>query len=170
MSHSLFFPVELSHTRAAQTLVELLCALSITAAMLAGAVTGVVALQKSMAGSSQYATGFNDGSRLVDYVSRDLRSAIRVSRISSGTASAFKTGFFPITDTDQLVVLVPGYFQSNVPNNTSGSSYKTPVYSRSNLDSSSGVTFFPYTSVVAVIGTLRVPTYPGELEIRYLKK
>jgi hypothetical protein len=144
--------------------------MAVTLVVLAGAMTGVVSLQKSLAGSTQYAAGFNDGTRLVDSISRDLRNAIRVSRLTSGTASAFKSGFFVIAETDQLVVTVPDFYESNVPDNSSGSAYKTSKYSRSNLNASSGETFFPYTNVVAVIGTVRVPTYSGELEIRYLRK
>jgi hypothetical protein len=157
-----------SHHSKAYTLVESMAALALTMAMLAGGVAGVVALQKGVAGSTHYAAGFNDGTRLVDSVARDLRSAIRISRLNSGTPTAFKSGFFAITDTDQLSIFVPDYYSSNVPDNSSGSDYKTPRYSRSKL--ATGTTTFPYTDVVAVIGTVRAPTYPGELEIRYLKK
>jgi hypothetical protein len=156
--------------RAAQTLVELSCAVAVIMVVLAGAMAGLIALQKSLADSTQYAAGFNDGTRLVDSVSRDLRNAIRVSRRTSGTATPFKTGFFAITETDQLVIVVPDYYESNAPDNASGSPYKTPRYSRSNLDSSTGATSFPYTDVVAVVGSMRVPNYSGELEIRYLKR
>jgi hypothetical protein len=56
-----------SRTRAAQTLVELLCAVVVTMIVLAGAMTGLIALQKSLADSTQYAAGFNDGTRLVGF-------------------------------------------------------------------------------------------------------
>jgi hypothetical protein len=170
MSHSPFLSVKSSRSCAAQTLVELSCAMAVTMVVLAGAMTGIVSLQKSLADSTQYAAGFNDGTCLVDSVSRDLRNAIRVSRRASGTETAFTSGFFAITETDQLVIVVPDFYQSNVPDNTSGSAYKTPRYSRSSLNPSTGATFFPYSDVVAVIGTMRVPNYPGELEVRYLKR
>ncbi len=170
MSHSPFPSTRSFRTRAAFTLVEMSCALAVTVMVLAGAIAGVVALQKSLAGSTQYAAGFNDGTRLVDFVSRDLRNAIRVSRRTSGTATAFKSGFFAIAETEELVVTVPDFYESNVPDNRSGSAYKTPRYDRSNLDASTGATSFPYLDVVAVIGTVRVPKYSGELEIRYRKK
>ena len=144
--------------------------MAVTMVVLAGAMTGLIALQKSLADSTQYAAKFNDGTRLVDSVSQDLRNAIRVSRRTSGTPTPFTTGFFEITATDQLAIVVPDYYESNAPDNASGSPYKTPRYSRSNLDPASGATSFPYTDVVAVIGTIRVPNYSGELEIRYLKR
>lgn len=168
--HNHFDAMKTLSIRRGFTLVEMSCALAVTMAVLAGAVAGVVALQKSLAGSTQYAAGFNDGTRLVDAISQDLRNAIRISQLTSGTATSFKSGFFTISDVDQLVVVVPSFYKSNVPDNRSGSPYKTPRYSRSNLDTATGATFFPYTDVVAVIGTIRVPKYPGELEIRYLKK
>lgn len=164
-----FLPrMKTSRRLAAMTLVEMACAVAITSAVLAGASAGVVALQKSFAGYKQYAAGMNDGTRVVDYVSRDLRNALRVSRRTAGTAAVFKSGFFQLTENDQLVIFLPDYYESNVPDNASGSDFKSPRLDRSNL--TTGATFFPYLEVVALVGATRVPKYPGELEVRYFKQ
>lgn len=150
------------------TLIETLCAAAVTTIVLACASVGVIALQRSFVGSKFYAAKMNDGSRLTDYVSRDLHSAFRVSRIDSGTTTSFKTGTLEVTDINQLVIFLPNYFVSNIPDNSSGSDYKTPTFSRSRLPA--GQTYFPYDDVVSVVGTTRTLKYPGELEVRYLKK
>ncbi len=150
------------------TLVELVSAMAIVVSALAGGMVGIVALQKSFAGYQQYAAGSNDGSRVTDYLARDLRNAVAVSRLDSGTASVFKTGSLEVTSAAQLVVFVPDYYSSNVPDNTSGSTFKSGRFSRANLPS--GSTYFAYDSAVEVVGTSRVPKYPGKVEVRYLKK
>jgi len=150
------------------TVVELLCAAAVSLVVLAGACSGVIALQKSFNGSQQYAAGMNDGSRLIDYISRDLRNAVKVTRVIGGVPSPFKSGSLEVVGTDQLSISVPDYYVTNSPSNSSGSAYKSPRYSRAYLPT--GSTFFAYDSIVAVVGTTRVPRYPGELEIRYVKK
>jgi prepilin-type N-terminal cleavage/methylation domain-containing protein len=150
------------------TVVELLCAAALSLVILAGAVAGVIALQKSFNGSQQYAAGMNDGSRLIDYISRDLRNAVKVTRVIGGVPSAFKSGTLEVTGTDQLSISVPDYYMSNMRSNSSGSGYKTPRYSRVNL--AAGTTYYPYDTVVAIVGTVRTPKYPSELEVRYVKK
>lgn len=150
------------------TIVELITAMAVTLSVFAGGLVGIVVLNKSFAGFRQYAAGSNDGNRVSDYVSRDLRSALGVSRIDSGTTTLFKSGSLEVNGTSQLVVFVPDYYSSNVPDNTSGSAYKTAHFSRANLPS--GTTYFSYDSTVVVVGTTRVPKYPGQLEVRYLKK
>jgi hypothetical protein len=150
------------------TVVELLCASALSLVVLAGASAGVVALQKSFKGSQQYATGMNDGTRIIDYISRDLRNAVKISRVQTGVATAFKTGSLDVTGLDQLSISVPDYYASNTPMNTAGSPYKSPRFSRATLPT--GSTYFPYTQVVNVVGTTRVPKYPGLVEVRYVKK
>ena len=123
------------------TIVETLVAAAVAGVVLAGAVGGVIALQRSFLGNKQYAAGMNNGSRLVDYVSRDLRNALRVSRRNASTVTSFKSGTFEIAGVDQLVLHVPDYYLSNIADNGSGSSFKTSRYSRSNLPS--GQTYIP---------------------------
>src|SRR5437868_4458169 len=106
------------------TLVELLCASAVSVGVLTAAATGVITLQRSFAGFRQYTSGTNDSSRVADYLSRDLRNATKVSQVIGGTATPFKTGDIEITDTNQLVIFVPDYYLSNVPDNSTGSNYK----------------------------------------------
>ncbi|HET6406604.1 MAG TPA: hypothetical protein VFG14_01895, partial [Chthoniobacteraceae bacterium] len=75
---------------------------------------------------------------------------------------------FDISQTDQLSLAVPDFYQSNVPDNSFQSAYKTSYFSRSRLGS--GQTYFPYNDVVKVEGIKRVPNYPASIEVRYLKK
>src|SRR5678815_976845 len=89
------------------TVVELLCASAISLVIFAGASAGIVALQKSFKGSQQYAAGMNDGSRLIDYISRDLRNAVKVTRVIGGVPSPFKSGTLEVAGTDQLSISVP---------------------------------------------------------------
>jgi hypothetical protein len=145
-----------------------LVASALTSIMLAGATTGVVALQKSFIGYKLYAAGMNDGSRLSDYISRDLRNATKIARIDSGVSSRFSSGSLDVSGLRQLVIVVPNYFLSNIPNNLSGSDYKRARYSRLNL--AAGQDFFPYNDVVTTVSSTRLPKYPGEVEVRYLKK
>src|SRR6186713_2576685 len=107
------------HNQQAFAVVELLCASAISIVILAGASVGIIALQKSYRGSQQYAAGLNDGSRLIDYVSRDLRNAVKVTRIIGGVPSPFKSGSLEVVGTDQLSISVPDYYMSNSRSNSS---------------------------------------------------
>jgi hypothetical protein len=151
------------------TLVETLCASAVLIALLAGASLGIVALQKSSLGAKQYATGMNDGSRLVDYISRDLRNAMKVSRRVNGTPVTFVKGdVLELEGTNELAVNVPNYYLANTPDNDAGSTYKTARFSRSQLSGTQ--THFGYNTVVEIIGTRRTARYPGNMEVRYLRK
>jgi prepilin-type N-terminal cleavage/methylation domain-containing protein len=155
------------------TLVELLFAVAVTSLVIAGATAGILSLQRSFARSKQYAYGMNDASRLVDYVSRDLRNAVKISRRTSGVATRLGSGTltpFEVTDVNELVLFVPDYFVSNVPDNSSGSDYKRSRFNRSGLPLANGQTYFNYNDIITVVGSSRLPKYPGFLEIRYLKK
>jgi hypothetical protein len=160
--------MKLADHRSGLGLVELLSAVAILAGVIAGSLAGVIALQKSFAGYTQYAAKSNNGSRMIDYVTRDLRNAIGVARRDTGTATAFKTGALELTEATELVVSIPDYYQSNVPDRASGSTYKTPRFSRSAL--ATGKTTFTYDESVEIVGTTRVPRFPGKLEVRYLRR
>ena len=150
------------------TVVELLCAAALSLVVLAGASAGVLTLQKCFRSSQQYAAGMNDGSRLIDYITRDFRNAVKVTRIDGGVPTPFKSGTIEVDGTNQLSISVPDYYLSNVRDNSSGSAYKTGRFSRANLSPTSS--YYPYDTVVGVVGITRYPKYPGELEIRYIKK
>lgn len=155
-------------SRSGFTIVELLIASMVTSVVLGGAATGIVALQRSFGNSKHYAEGLNDGCRLADYICRDLRNAIKVSRRDVGVVTSFKTGTVEISETTALIILEPNYFVSNVPGNATRSDYKLARFSRSRLPA--GEATFPYLQVVTLQGVARLPNYPGEVEVRYSKK
>ena len=150
------------------TVVELLAATLITTIILGGVAASTLALQKSFFGNKVYMKASADSSRLVDFISQDLRNASAVSRRTNGVATAFKVGNFEITATDELCVFVPDYYNSNIPNNTSGSPYKTPRFARENLPADR--TYYVYDDIVKIDGITRVPNYPTTIEVRYVKK
>src|SRR4051812_24803723 len=137
------------------TIVELLCAAAISVVILAGVSAGVVTLQKCFRSSQQYAAGMNDGSRLIDYITRDFRNAVKVTRIDGGVSSPFKSGTVEVDGINQLSISVPDYYLSNTRDNSSASAYKTGRFSRANLSPTSS--YYPYDNVVAVIGITRIP-------------
>lgn len=158
-----------STKQAGLTMIETVIAVAVTGVVLSGVAVGTMALQKSSLGAKHYAAGMNNGSRLVDYVTRDLRCATKVSRLVSGTATPFLKGqTLEVSDTNQLVVHIPDFYVSNVPDNSSGSDYKTPRHGRAQIPSAS--TYFSYNTVVEVFGVTRAPRYPGTVDVRYVRK
>jgi hypothetical protein len=158
----------LTSRRAGFTLVELLTAALITTVILGSVAAASIALQKSFLGNRVYTKAAADSSRLVDYISQDLRNAMAVSRRTAGVPTAFKVGNFEITENDQLCVFVPDYYTSNIPDNASGSAYKTPRFSRNNIPT--GRTYYNYDFIVKIDGITRIPNYPSTLEVRYVKR
>jgi hypothetical protein len=154
--------------RAGFTLVELLTAALITTVILGSVAAASMALQRSFLGNRALMKAGADSARIVDYMSQDLRNAMAVSRRTSGVSTAFKVGNFEITDTDELCVFVPGYYKSNIPDNTTGSPYKTPLFSRANIPLDR--TYYTYDYIVKIDGITRIPNYPTMLEVRYVKK
>jgi hypothetical protein len=117
------------------TLTELLLASAAGIVILGGLLAGTVFIQRNISATSLYATGINDQNRLMDYVARDLRRALRVSLLASGTETALKT-FAPIaiTESNVLAITVPDYYASNVPNNASMAPFKVTRYPRGTLN------------------------------------
>lgn len=151
------------------TMVETIVAVAVTSVVLAGAAVATMALQRSSLSAQHYAKGMNDGNRLVDYVTRDLRCATKVSRRISGTATPFLKGqTLDVTENDQLAIFVPDYYLANVPDNSSGSNYKKARYSRSEIPGPK--THYEYHVVVEIFGVTRTAKYPGSIEVRYLRK
>lgn len=154
-------------SKGAFTLLELLTATMITTVVVGSVFAATTALQKSFLGNRAYTKGINDNNRVVDYITRDLRNASAVSRRTNGTSAPFKVGTFDLTATDELCVFVPGYYVSNVPDNSKESPYKIPEFSRSRLQ---GQPYYQYDTIVRIDGVTRVPNYPSTLEIRYTKR
>jgi hypothetical protein len=159
---------KITSVKAGFTLVELLTAATITTVILGAVALGSLALQRSFAGNKAYMKATADSARVIDYISQDLRNASSVSRLTGSVSTSFKVGNFNITDTDQLCIFVPDYYLSNIPDNSSGSSYKTSRFSRANIPA--GRTYYPYDTIVKLDGITRIANYPGTLEVRYVKK
>jgi hypothetical protein len=126
-------------TTAAFTLVEMMFSLSTGAFVIGALILGSIAIQKSFAATTHYLVGINNESRLLDFASQDLRRAVRVGMIASGTATTLKDfSEFTISEVNVLTINVPDYYASNVPDNSKRSPFKTNRYARATLDSASG--------------------------------
>lgn len=154
-------------SKAAFTMLEMLTATIITTVVVGSVFAATAALHKSFIGNRAYTKGINDNNRVVDYITRDLRNASAISRRTNGTSAPFKVGAFDITANDELCVFVPGYYVSNIPDNTQASPYKSPLFSRGRLE---GQPYYPYDTIVRIDGVTRVPNYPSTLEVRYTKR
>jgi prepilin-type N-terminal cleavage/methylation domain-containing protein len=150
------------------TLLELLVASAVSSIILGAVAAGVYALQRSFIGNKAYMKASADSARVIDYITQDLRNATAVSRRTAGVSTRFEEKDFEITANDQLCVFVPDYYLSNIPDNTSGSTYKTARFSRAALPA--GRTYFDYKDIVTINGTTRVVNYPSSLEVRYSKQ
>lgn len=94
--------------RGGYTLVEMMVALAIGSVVVGGAMAGIVFLQKSYAATEQYAVNLADQSRLMDYLTLDLRRAVKADA--------------PTTDgsgnVNGLTLYVPGYYTDPLSLNT----------------------------------------------------
>lgn len=86
------------------TLVELLVAMTIGSVVLGAATAAIVFLQKSYAATEQYAVNLADQSRLMDYLTLDLRRA---------TAATFTTDGSGVTN--GLNLSIPPYYTATSP-------------------------------------------------------
>ena len=123
----------------------------------------------------------------MDYIAEDLRRAVRVGTLVSGTNTALKNdpNGFIITDTNVLTINIPDYYTSNTRNNAFGSSFKTSRYSRSTLDTSAtynsngtgsilnGV--IPWSEATTTVGSVPTTRFApiasgsGEIQVRYYR-
>ena len=105
-----------SHSRAF-TLVESMVALAVSSLLLGGVFLSYFTLQRTFAGCGQYALNVNSGDRLLDYLSMDLRRAVRVNQGPVATVNPLR-GIgtrYVITDTNVLCITIPDYYSSNSP-------------------------------------------------------
>ncbi len=117
------------------TLVEMLVSAGLGSILMTGLVFASIAIQRSVRGTDHYLTSTNNGNRLIDHVAQDLRRAVRVGIISSGTYNPVKNdALFAVSDTVILAINVPDVYASNIPNNSSQSTYKKSRYSRATLN------------------------------------
>ena len=132
----------LTHPRRGQSavsLIELLVASSVAIVILGVITYASMSISKTMAATERQVTGSVTENRLMDYVTEDLRRAVRVSILNGSTSTVIKdTGStsYTITETTKLVITIPDYYASNTPNNTAASTFKTTRYPRETLNTS----------------------------------
>ena len=171
--------------RAAFTIVEMMVAAGAGILLIAVVASSSIGVQRSISATSQCATSMNNENRLLDYVAQDLRRAVRVGTIASGSyQSARNLSSFSITETAILAINIPDYYGSNTPNNAAGSAFKLSRYDRNSLNlvsayNSSGVSILngciPYSEAVTTINSKPVTRFApaasstGEIQVRYFR-
>ena len=86
------------------TLVEVVMALALGSVVMAAVLAAMVFLQKSYAATEQYAVNLADQSRLMDYLTLDLRRAVNVTFTTDASGQ-----------TNGLTISVPPYYSSADP-------------------------------------------------------
>ena len=178
-------PFAPNSSRAAFTIVEMMVAAAAGLLLIGVVSSASIGVQRSISATSQCATSMNNENRLLDYVAQDLRRAVRVGTIASGTyATARNISSFSITDSAILAINIPDYYGSNTPDNAAGSSYKVSRYNRDNLNTawaynSNGVSTLrgciPYSEAATTINSRLVPRFApaaagtGEIQVRYFR-
>jgi hypothetical protein len=171
--------------RAAFTLVELTVAAGAGLILIGILASASVGLQRTISATSQSATAMNNETRLLDYVAQDLRRAVRVGTITSGSyATAKNVSSFSVTETAILAINIPDYYGSNSPNNAAGSSFKTSRYDRNNLNTALAYNLnatstlrgcVPWNEAVTTINSVPTPRFApaaagtGEIQVRYFR-
>ncbi|MES2569235.1 MAG: prepilin-type N-terminal cleavage/methylation domain-containing protein, partial [Verrucomicrobiota bacterium] len=131
--------------RSAFTMVEMMVSAAVGSFILGALILGSVTIHRSFYSTNHYAAQINNETRLMDYVAQDLRRAMRVGVIISGTyhkledrLDAIKTTprELAVTETNILAITIPDYYGSNSPDNTKGSAFKSSRYARSTLNTS----------------------------------
>ena len=150
----------------------MLVASAASALVLAALLSGLVAVRKSMSATHHYATNVANESRLLDYVARDLRQAVRVGILSGGTNTTFKAQTnVAVTATNILTINIPDFYGSNTPNNAAGSTYKSKRYGTATTNPA--VTWAE--AVTSITGGKRVTRFApaasgnGEIQVRYYR-
>ena len=178
-------PIAFNCARAAFTLIETLVALGAGLLLIGVVSSASIGVQRSISSTTKYATGINNENRLLDYVAHDLRRAVRVGTIGSGTyATARNISSFSITQSAILAINIPDYYGSNTPNNAAGSTFKKSRYHRTflnigwayNAGSTSTLNgCIPYSEAVTTINSKPVPRFApaaagtGEIQVRYFR-
>ena len=174
-----------STKRAAFSLVEMTVAAGAGLLLIAVVASASVGVQRSISATSQCATSMNNENRLLDYVAQDLRRAVRVGSVSSGSYATLRnTSSFSVTESAILAINLPDYYGSNTPNNTAGSTFKKSRYHRSFLNigwayNSNGVSTLngciPWSEAVTTINAKAVTRFAptaagsGEIQVRYYR-
>lgn len=174
----------LHSSRTAFTIVEMMVAAGAGLLLIGIVASASVGVQRSISATSQCATSMNNENRLLDYVAQDLRRAVRVGMIASGSyQTARNISSLSITETSILAINIPDYYGSNTPSNAAGSSFKTSRYKRDSLNTASTYNSssvgilngcIPYSEAVTTINSKPVTRFApgagtGEIQVRYYR-
>jgi hypothetical protein len=102
---------------AAISLAEILICMGMMSIILGCLLSSSLALQKTLQNSERYADYYSDQHRLMDFIGRDLRRSVALSACGTDGVERPVAGL-PI-DVEQrgtLTATLPGYYQSDVPN------------------------------------------------------
>ena len=167
------------HARLPQgaVLLELIVASVAATAVLTALISSSLAIRRSIVGTDQFAVSSANETRLIDYVARDLRRAVRVGMLYGATNTTMKNfSNFSINETNTLTINVPDYYAANTPNNAAGSTFKTTRYPRATLNT--GATYngiVPWAEATALSNGKYVTRFApvscgsGEIEVRYYR-
>lgn len=170
-----------SRDAAGFTLLEMLISAGIGAVVMAILVSVAITIQRSIQATDHYILSLNNGSRLNDYIGRDLRRAVRVGRLTSGTYIPLKNNdSFTVTENDVLTINIPDVHASN---DEKSAEFKVVRYARSHLNSAmefnsgrdgsplNGI--IPWSEAVTKVASKDVPRFApssagnGEIQVRY---
>jgi len=133
------------------TLAELMIGMAASTIIIGALMFSTIELQKSLHASESYASNQSDQRRLLDCLSRDMRRSIGVATTttvngSSGVRLAGATA--KIEDNTSLVIALPGYYQSNTPDNANYDQALTVVAADNYVDYGSGTNHAPAVPVI----------------------
>jgi prepilin-type N-terminal cleavage/methylation domain-containing protein len=160
------------------TIAEVVVAMAIGSLILGAIFLSFISLQKSFVGSSQYATNVTASARLLDYLSMDLRRALRVNQGVATMPNPLRGAGvrYVITDANILSITVPDYYANNASSNSAYRTARYPYPGDPNYDATNSygqVKFADATQViknkyVIAFSPSSAPDNPtDELEVRY---
>ncbi len=104
------------HRTTAFTMLELMIAMGGSIIILGSLLAASIGLQKSFSASERYAETQIEERRLIDYIGRDLRRAVGVSKRDVGLlAEPYAGGDFDLVEGAELILTLPAYYRSNAP-------------------------------------------------------
>jgi hypothetical protein len=107
-----------SPRNAAFTMLEVVIATMGSVIILGALMAASIGMQKSFGASERYADTQTEERRLIDYIARDLRRAVAVSkREPGGNFERYAGGTFEMVEGGELQLKLPAYYRSNAPMN-----------------------------------------------------
>ena len=169
------------------TLLEMAISAGLGTVLIAGLISASFAIQQSIKGTDHYITSTNDGNRLLDHVAQDLRKAVRVGIISSGTYTPVRNAAsLAVSETLTLAINIPDIYASNTPSEETMTNYRVSRYNRAALNTQSAFNgnatgsilngCVPFAEAITTSGSKQVLRYApssagtGEIQVRYTRQ